>query len=166
MCYFLHTHINQAVTFQLASLTRGREMVCVSHMAVWSLCPLFSSGNLFMSSFVCAKECITEQKWVFTLSIDVMCVCVSYFYSNHTADHMLEISMFCFLLESVWHFSLSVSHSPDDIGTCWYILLSGSVFIKESMFLPRSRYVPYLNAIKYQTFTLRNQKTHSEYPFN
>lgn len=30
--------------------------------------------------------------------------------------------------------------SPDDIGTCWYILLSGSVFIKESMFLPRSRY--------------------------
>lgn len=33
--------------------------------------------------------------------------------------------------------------SPDDIGTCWYILLSGSVFIKESMFLPRSRYVSY-----------------------
>uniref|UniRef100_A0A8C7S7R3 Rap guanine nucleotide exchange factor 2 n=1 Tax=Oncorhynchus mykiss TaxID=8022 RepID=A0A8C7S7R3_ONCMY len=30
-------------------------------------------------------------------------------------------------------------HSPDDIGSCWYILLSGSVFIKESMFLPRSR---------------------------
>ncbi|EPY83689.1 hypothetical protein CB1_000539006 [Camelus ferus] len=30
---------------------------------------------------------------------------------------------------------------PDDIGTCWYILLSGSVFIKESMFLPRSRSV-------------------------
>uniref|UniRef100_A0A672RK73 Rap guanine nucleotide exchange factor 2 n=1 Tax=Sinocyclocheilus grahami TaxID=75366 RepID=A0A672RK73_SINGR len=36
--------------------------------------------------------------------------------------------------------SLSVSHSPDDIGTCWYILLSGSVFIKESMFLPRSSF--------------------------
>ncbi|KAJ7409201.1 Rap guanine nucleotide exchange factor 2 [Willisornis vidua] len=30
--------------------------------------------------------------------------------------------------------------SPDDIGSCWYILLSGSVFIKESMFLPRSRF--------------------------
>ncbi|KAF5923455.1 hypothetical protein HPG69_006626 [Diceros bicornis minor] len=30
--------------------------------------------------------------------------------------------------------------SPDDIGTCWYILLSGSVFIKESMFLPRSSF--------------------------
>uniref|UniRef100_A0A8C1JE96 Rap guanine nucleotide exchange factor 2 n=1 Tax=Cyprinus carpio TaxID=7962 RepID=A0A8C1JE96_CYPCA len=29
---------------------------------------------------------------------------------------------------------------PDDIGTCWYILLSGSVFIKESMFLPRSSF--------------------------
>ncbi|EOB03485.1 hypothetical protein Anapl_04157 [Anas platyrhynchos] len=33
---------------------------------------------------------------------------------------------------------LSFDGSPDDIGTCWYILLSGSVFIKESMFLPRS----------------------------
>uniref|UniRef100_A0A8B9GKL2 Rap guanine nucleotide exchange factor 2 n=1 Tax=Amazona collaria TaxID=241587 RepID=A0A8B9GKL2_9PSIT len=30
--------------------------------------------------------------------------------------------------------------SPDDVGTCWYILLSGSVFIKESMFLPRSSF--------------------------
>uniref|UniRef100_A0A669DVK3 Rap guanine nucleotide exchange factor 2 n=1 Tax=Oreochromis niloticus TaxID=8128 RepID=A0A669DVK3_ORENI len=30
--------------------------------------------------------------------------------------------------------------SPDDIGSCWYILLSGSVFIKESMFLPRSSF--------------------------
>uniref|UniRef100_A0AAQ4NNE4 Rap guanine nucleotide exchange factor 2 n=1 Tax=Gasterosteus aculeatus aculeatus TaxID=481459 RepID=A0AAQ4NNE4_GASAC len=29
---------------------------------------------------------------------------------------------------------------PDDIGSCWYILLSGSVFIKESMFLPRSSF--------------------------
>ncbi|TNN31002.1 hypothetical protein EYF80_058844 [Liparis tanakae] len=34
-----------------------------------------------------------------------------------------------------------LSSSPDDIGSCWYILLSGSVFIKESMFLPRSRWV-------------------------
>uniref|UniRef100_A0A9R1SQG1 Rap guanine nucleotide exchange factor 2 n=2 Tax=Cyprinus carpio TaxID=7962 RepID=A0A9R1SQG1_CYPCA len=33
-----------------------------------------------------------------------------------------------------------VCSSPDDIGTCWYILLSGSVFIKESMFLPRSSF--------------------------
>lgn len=37
--------------------------------------------------------------------------------------------------------AISLCFSPDDIGTCWYILLSGSVFIKESMFLPRSRCV-------------------------
>uniref|UniRef100_A0A4W5NG62 Rap guanine nucleotide exchange factor 2 n=1 Tax=Hucho hucho TaxID=62062 RepID=A0A4W5NG62_9TELE len=30
--------------------------------------------------------------------------------------------------------------SPDDVGSCWFILLSGSVFIKESMFLPRSSF--------------------------
>ncbi|KAB0404817.1 hypothetical protein E2I00_014193 [Balaenoptera physalus] len=37
----------------------------------------------------------------------------------------------------------AVTASPDDIGTCWYILLSGSVFIKESMFLPRSSSTSY-----------------------
>lgn len=42
------------------------------------------------------------------------------------------------ICDSSVHFSLF--HSPDDVGSCWFILLSGSVFIKESMFLPRSRY--------------------------
>uniref|UniRef100_A0A8B9JAD4 Rap guanine nucleotide exchange factor 2 n=1 Tax=Astyanax mexicanus TaxID=7994 RepID=A0A8B9JAD4_ASTMX len=36
--------------------------------------------------------------------------------------------------------SLESMSVPDDIGSCWYILLSGSVFIKESMFLPRSSF--------------------------
>lgn len=31
-------------------------------LALWSLCPLFSSGNLLMSSFVCTQESITGQK--------------------------------------------------------------------------------------------------------
>lgn len=44
------------------------------------------------------------------------------------------------LLWIVLDFCCLFFFSPDDIGTCWYILLSGSVFIKESMFLPRSRY--------------------------
>lgn len=43
-----------------------------------------------------------------------------------------------------------LSFSPDDIGSCWYILLSGSVFIKESMFLPRSRWAQ-------QTFWLQEE---------
>uniref|UniRef100_A0A8C1L607 Rap guanine nucleotide exchange factor 2 n=1 Tax=Cyprinus carpio TaxID=7962 RepID=A0A8C1L607_CYPCA len=38
------------------------------------------------------------------------------------------------------HEANEVLYYPDDIGTCWYILLSGSVFIKESMFLPRSSF--------------------------
>ncbi|KAI3351080.1 hypothetical protein L3Q82_005647 [Scortum barcoo] len=44
-------------------------------------------------------------------------------------------------LSRMWHFILEESsQNPDDIGSCWYILLSGSVFIKESMFLPRSSF--------------------------
>uniref|UniRef100_A0A674PA88 Rap guanine nucleotide exchange factor 2 n=1 Tax=Takifugu rubripes TaxID=31033 RepID=A0A674PA88_TAKRU len=38
------------------------------------------------------------------------------------------------------HEANEVLYYPDDIGSCWYILLSGSVFIKESMFLPRSSF--------------------------
>uniref|UniRef100_A0A3P8PT18 Rap guanine nucleotide exchange factor (GEF) 6 n=1 Tax=Astatotilapia calliptera TaxID=8154 RepID=A0A3P8PT18_ASTCA len=33
--------------------------------------------------------------------------------------------------------ALSLSCSPDTIATCWYILLSGSVFVKEHMYLAR-----------------------------
>lgn len=36
-------------------------------------------------------------------------------------------------------------HSPDNISTCWYILLSGSVFVKEHMYLARCWYVPSLS---------------------
>lgn len=99
-----------------------------------------------MSSFVCTQECITGQKWwqsVYIRHWCYVCLCQLLFLKP---DHMLDISMFCFLLDfklNVFVFlSFSLSISPDDIGTCWYILLSGSVFIKESMFLPRSRYVP------------------------
>ncbi len=145
------SHISTGITYK-----RKRDGVC------FALGRLIALSTVFLwESLLSVQRTVSQNKnddRVFTLSIDVMCVCVSYFCSNHTADHMLEISMFCFLLESVWHFSLSVSHSPDDIGTCWFILLSGSVFIKESMFLPRSRYVPYPNAIKYQTFTVEIRK--------
>lgn len=34
---------------------------------------------------------------------------------------------------------LFLSHSQGEKASCWYILLSGSVFIEGSMFLPRSR---------------------------
>lgn len=37
--------------------------------------------------------------------------------------------------------ALSLSCSPDTIATCWYILLSGSVFVKEHMYLARCWYV-------------------------
>ncbi|MEE6461119.1 hypothetical protein FKM82_001199 [Ascaphus truei] len=45
-----------------------------------------------------------------------------------------------FMLVWVINHIFFLHFSPDDIGTCWYILLSGSVFIKESMFLPRSSF--------------------------
>lgn len=57
----------------------------------------------------------------------------------------MDRNVFCeflcmFMCVMLKYLSVCVCYSPDDIGTCWYILLSGSVFIKESMFLPRSRY--------------------------
>lgn len=38
---------------------------------------------------------------------------------------------------------VSLSSSPDSIATCWYILLSGSVFVKEHMYLARCWYVSF-----------------------
>jgi len=83
VCYFLHTHINQAVIFQLASLTGGREMVCWPFDSSVLGFPL---GNLLMSSFVRSVSQDKNDDRVFTLGIDVMCVCVSCFFSNHTAN--------------------------------------------------------------------------------
>lgn len=33
------------------------------------------------------------------------------------------------------------SYSSETIARCWYILLSGSVLMKDSMFLPPCRYI-------------------------
>lgn len=38
-------------------------------------------------------------------------------------------------------FLLFLLCSPDSIASCWYILLSGSVFVKEHMYLARCWYV-------------------------
>ncbi|XP_070185978.1 rap guanine nucleotide exchange factor 6-like [Littorina saxatilis] len=37
------------------------------------------------------------------------------------------------------HDANEIIYCQGDLATCWYILLSGSVFIEGSMFLPRSR---------------------------
>uniref|UniRef100_A0A3Q3KXE5 Rap guanine nucleotide exchange factor (GEF) 6 n=1 Tax=Labrus bergylta TaxID=56723 RepID=A0A3Q3KXE5_9LABR len=44
---------------------------------------------------------------------------------SHLREHQLRM------------FFLSFCSSPDSIATCWYILLSGSVFVKEHMYLAR-----------------------------
>uniref|UniRef100_A0A8C1ENK2 Rap guanine nucleotide exchange factor 2 n=1 Tax=Cyprinus carpio carpio TaxID=630221 RepID=A0A8C1ENK2_CYPCA len=74
----------------------------------------------------------TEPLLSFSLSQHDLEIVYSYLHGMEALSNLREhqLSMVCFLLESV----------PDDIGTCWYILLSGSVFIKESMFLPRSSF--------------------------
>ncbi|XP_064193538.1 rap guanine nucleotide exchange factor 6 [Anguilla rostrata] len=56
---------------------------------------------------------------------------------SNLREHQLR--MMCETVRYERHEANEVLYYPDDIGTCWYILLSGSVFIKESMFLPRSR---------------------------
>ena len=50
---------------------------------------------------------------------------------------------------------LSFCSSPDSIATCWYLLLSGSVFVKEHMYLARCWYVP---THTHHTLTLAGHK--------
>ncbi|XP_030633985.1 rap guanine nucleotide exchange factor 2 [Chanos chanos] len=57
---------------------------------------------------------------------------------SNLREHQLR--MMCETVRYERHEANEVLYYPDDIGSCWYILLSGSVFIKESMFLPRSSF--------------------------
>uniref|UniRef100_A0A673LEB3 Rap guanine nucleotide exchange factor 2 n=1 Tax=Sinocyclocheilus rhinocerous TaxID=307959 RepID=A0A673LEB3_9TELE len=57
---------------------------------------------------------------------------------SNLREHQLRLM--CETVRYEQHEANEVLYYPDDIGTCWYILLSGSVFIKESMFLPRSSF--------------------------
>uniref|UniRef100_A0A8C4GL67 Rap guanine nucleotide exchange factor 6 n=1 Tax=Dicentrarchus labrax TaxID=13489 RepID=A0A8C4GL67_DICLA len=50
---------------------------------------------------------------------------------SHLREHQLR--SYSFLQQYV----LSLRFSPDSVATCWYILLSGSVFVKEHMYLAR-----------------------------
>ncbi|XP_041121713.1 rap guanine nucleotide exchange factor 6-like isoform X13 [Polyodon spathula] len=54
---------------------------------------------------------------------------------SHLREHQLR-SM-CTTARYERHEAHRVLFYPHSISTCWYILLSGSVFMKESMFLPR-----------------------------
>ncbi|XP_068596971.1 rap guanine nucleotide exchange factor 2 [Brachionichthys hirsutus] len=57
---------------------------------------------------------------------------------SNLREHQLR--MMCETVRYERHEANEVLYYPDDVGSCWYILLSGSVFIKESMFLPRSSF--------------------------
>ncbi|XP_067899855.1 rap guanine nucleotide exchange factor 6-like isoform X7 [Heterodontus francisci] len=54
---------------------------------------------------------------------------------SNLREHQLRLM--CTTVRYEKHDANEVLFYPDSIATCWYILLSGSVFIKESMFLPR-----------------------------
>ncbi|XP_035282170.1 rap guanine nucleotide exchange factor 2 isoform X4 [Anguilla anguilla] len=57
---------------------------------------------------------------------------------SNLREHQLRLM--CETVRYERHEANEVLYYPDDVGSCWYILLSGSVFIKESMFLPRSSF--------------------------
>ncbi|XP_042193877.1 rap guanine nucleotide exchange factor 2 isoform X6 [Callorhinchus milii] len=66
----------------------------------------------------------------------------SYLHGMEALSNLREhqFRLMCKTVRYERHEANEVLYYPDDIGTCWYILLSGSVFIKESMFLPRSSF--------------------------
>ncbi|CAI9720795.1 Hypothetical predicted protein [Octopus vulgaris] len=45
----------------------------------------------------------------------------------------------CRTVRYEYHDANEILYCQGELSTCWYILLSGSVFIEGSMFLPRSR---------------------------
>ncbi|KAK3091016.1 hypothetical protein FSP39_016500 [Pinctada imbricata] len=45
----------------------------------------------------------------------------------------------CRTVRYEYHEANDILYCQGELSTCWYILLSGSVFIESSMFLPRSR---------------------------
>ncbi|XP_032885165.1 rap guanine nucleotide exchange factor 6 isoform X4 [Amblyraja radiata] len=53
---------------------------------------------------------------------------------SNLREHTLRLM--CMTVRYEKHDANAVLFYPDSIATCWYILLSGCVFIKESMFLP------------------------------
>ncbi|XP_065110716.1 rap guanine nucleotide exchange factor 2 isoform X2 [Paramisgurnus dabryanus] len=69
-------------------------------------------------------------------------VVYSYLHGMEALSNLREhqLRLMCETVRYEQHEANEVLYYPDDIGTCWYILLSGSVFIKESMFLPRSSF--------------------------
>ncbi|XP_041049193.1 rap guanine nucleotide exchange factor 6 isoform X5 [Carcharodon carcharias] len=54
---------------------------------------------------------------------------------SNLREHQLRLM--CTTVRYEKHDANEVLFYPDSIATCWYILLSGSVFTKESMFLPQ-----------------------------
>uniref|UniRef100_A0A8C1EQ21 Rap guanine nucleotide exchange factor 2 n=1 Tax=Cyprinus carpio carpio TaxID=630221 RepID=A0A8C1EQ21_CYPCA len=73
---------------------------------------------------------------------DDLQIVYSYLYGMEALSNLREhqLRLMCETVRYEQHEANEVLYYPDDIGTCWYILLSGSVFIKESMFLPRSSF--------------------------
>uniref|UniRef100_A0AAY4E610 Rap guanine nucleotide exchange factor 2 n=1 Tax=Denticeps clupeoides TaxID=299321 RepID=A0AAY4E610_9TELE len=75
-------------------------------------------------------------------NLDLNVIVYSYLHGMEALSNLREhqLRMMCETVRYERHEANEVLYYPDDIGSCWYILLSGSVFIKESMFLPRSSF--------------------------
>uniref|UniRef100_A0A673YMD3 Rap guanine nucleotide exchange factor 2 n=1 Tax=Salmo trutta TaxID=8032 RepID=A0A673YMD3_SALTR len=78
--------------------------------------------------------------WIF-FQIDLEIV-YSYLHGMEALSNLREhqLRIICETVRYQRHEANEVLYYPDDVGSCWFILLSGSVFIKESMFLPRSSF--------------------------
>ncbi|CAG5136331.1 unnamed protein product, partial [Candidula unifasciata] len=64
----------------------------------------------------------------------------TYLHSLEALSGMREraLQSLCSVVRYEFHEANSIIYYQGQIATCWYILLSGSVFIEGSMFLPRS----------------------------
>uniref|UniRef100_A0A8C1PBT9 Rap guanine nucleotide exchange factor 2 n=1 Tax=Cyprinus carpio TaxID=7962 RepID=A0A8C1PBT9_CYPCA len=96
---------------------------------------------LNVKSFVNSKWLSVHDLLYVSVLQDLQIV-YSYLHGMEALSNLREhqLRLMCETVRYEQHEANEVLYYPDDIGTCWYILLSGSVFIKESMFLPRSSF--------------------------
>eukprot|EP00064_Thunnus_orientalis_P004744 superscaffoldBa00000442_g4756 len=107
-------------TMRQQCMARGLEANDMKHMALI----VVHVNLLFINSYQNLVEIDLHTIYCHLYHMDVL---------SHLREHQLR-SM-CTSARYERHEANHIVFYPDSIATCWYILLSGSVFVKEHMYL-------------------------------
>ncbi len=96
---------------------------------------------LVINNLIIGNNRITRFKILFVTYTIIQCITITRAHVNVVYDTNIHGSR----RPDVWLGScdLCLCSSANSISTCWYVLLSGSVLVKEHMYLARCWYVPH-----------------------